>query len=67
MLGARNVYRVYHDTDAVPMLPIFPFCHIPVGETAYLLRGPGALVSLSAHSSILMANLLANAAGLACQ
>jgi len=48
-LGARNVYRVYHDTDAVPMLPIFPFCHIPVGETAYLLRGPGALVSLSAH------------------
>ncbi|WP_269582088.1 lipase family protein [Roseibium sp. Sym1] len=48
-LGARNVYRVYHDTDPVPMVPIFPFCHIPVGEVAYLLRGPGALVSVSAH------------------
>ncbi|MEM5585141.1 lipase family protein [Roseibium sp. AS2] len=48
-LGTRNVYRVYHDTDPVPMVPIFPFCHIPVGEVAYLLRGPGALVSVSAH------------------
>ena len=48
-LGARNVFRVYHDTDVVPMLPIFPFCHIPVGEVSYLLRGPGTLVTIDAH------------------
>ena len=26
-LGAENIYRVYHSTDVVPMVPVYPFAH----------------------------------------
>ena len=49
MLGSRNIYRVYHHTDPVPMVPVFPYSHVPYEETAYLMRGPGTLISIEAH------------------
>jgi hypothetical protein len=48
-LGSRNIYRVYHHTDPVPMVPVFPYSHVPYEETAYLMRGPGTLISIEAH------------------
>jgi hypothetical protein len=48
-LGADNIYRVYHDTDLVPMVPVFPYSHMPYGGNAYRLKGPGTLVSIEAH------------------
>lgn len=48
-LGAENIYRVYHDTDMVPMVPLFPYSHLPYGDNAYRLKGPGTLVSIPAH------------------
>jgi len=49
-LGERNIYRCYHDTDPVPMVPIFPYFHVPYGSNAYRLKGPGKLISIDAHS-----------------
>jgi triacylglycerol lipase len=49
-LGEQNIYRCYHDTDPVPMVPIFPYFHVPYGSNAYRLKGPGKLVSIEAHS-----------------
>lgn len=49
-IGNENIFRAYHDTDPVPMLPIFPYCHAPSGSQGYLMRGSGAVVSFSAHS-----------------
>jgi triacylglycerol lipase len=48
-LGAANIHRAYHHTDLVPMVPVFPFAHIPADQLAGCLRGTGALVSVSAH------------------
>jgi len=48
-LGAGNIYRAYHDTDPVPMVPPFPYTHIPYGSNAYRLKGAGTLVSVPSH------------------
>jgi len=49
-LGRSNIYRVYHHTDPVPMIPVFPFSHVPFEQPAYRMRGPGTLVSVAAHA-----------------
>lgn len=49
-LGAQNIYRVYHDTDPVPMVPIFPYGHCAAGEQGYLLKGTGMVISPGSHS-----------------
>ncbi|GAB2515054.1 lipase family protein [Microbulbifer agarilyticus] len=37
-IGPENIYRVYHQTDPVPMVPTWPFHHIPDGgEGDFLL------------------------------
>lgn len=43
-LGRDNIYRVYHDTDPVPMAPVFPYAHCPVGKSGYLLKGSGMVI-----------------------
>jgi len=48
-LGADAIHRVYHDTDLVPMVPVYPYSHVPWHETAYRMKGPGKLVSIEAH------------------
>jgi len=48
-LGEGNIYRAYHDTDPVPMIPVFPYFHIPYGSNAYRLKGAGTLISVPSH------------------
>ena len=48
-LGADAIHRVYHDTDLVPMVPVYPYSHVPWRDTAYRMKGPGKLVSIDAH------------------
>ena len=33
-IGAANMYRVYNPTDVVPMVPIFPYAHVPLPGVA---------------------------------
>lgn len=47
-LKARNIYRVYHSTDVVPMVPVYPFTHSPTNHCGYQLPSKG-FVSFSAH------------------
>ena len=49
-LGAQNIFRVYHDTDLVPMVPVFPYSHMPTGHNGYMMQGSGTIVSIAAHS-----------------
>jgi hypothetical protein len=37
-LVANNIYRVYHRTDPVPMVPTWPFFHVPNTELGYLVE-----------------------------
>ncbi|NJN48186.1 MAG: lipase family protein [Candidatus Competibacteraceae bacterium] len=48
-LGRENIFRAYHHTDPVPMVPVFPYAHVPYEEEACLLRGSGTLLSVNAH------------------
>jgi triacylglycerol lipase len=48
-LGAEHIYRAYHDTDPVPMVPVFPYSHVPYDSNAYRLKGPGTLVNVQSH------------------
>jgi triacylglycerol lipase len=48
-LGSQNIFRAYHHTDPVPMVPVFPYSHVPHEDKAYLMNGPGMLISLAAH------------------
>ena len=48
-LGAGNIHRAWHDTDPVPMVPIFPYSHVPYGSQAHAMKGPGKRVNVDAH------------------
>ncbi|CAH0992048.1 hypothetical protein SIN8267_02163 [Sinobacterium norvegicum] len=37
-LGSSNIHRVYHKTDPVPMVPTWPFVHVPNNDSDYLLN-----------------------------
>lgn len=47
-IKAHNIYRVYHATDVVPMIPVFPFAHPPFWDIGYQLPS-SSLISLAAH------------------
>lgn len=40
-IGAGNIYRVYHQTDPVPMVPTWPFFHVPDGGDGDFLLPSG--------------------------
>lgn len=45
-----NIFRVYHPADPVPMVPLFPFLHVPHGQGAYQLACNDILpIAPSAH------------------
>ncbi|AWF79621.1 hypothetical protein BTJ40_01560 [Microbulbifer sp. A4B17] len=48
----KNIYRVYHKTDVVPMVPMWPFYHLPYGEKAYCLNSPGNSPSGEYHKMV---------------
>jgi triacylglycerol lipase len=47
-----SIYRVYHPSDPVPMIPLFPFLHLPTGPGTALQVSNDIhnLVSSDAHS-----------------
>jgi len=49
-LGAANIYRVYHSTDPVPMIPLYPFVHAPVPGNGYHLLSSESLLSAEAEA-----------------
>lgn len=48
-LGAGNIHRVSATSDPVPMIPLFPFCHMPFEGAGNIINSPG-LVSVAAHN-----------------
>ncbi|MBB3167500.1 lipase family protein [Simiduia aestuariiviva] len=44
-----DIYRVFHKTDVVPMVPIWPFFHVPLKNHSYCLNSPGSLPSGEFH------------------
>jgi pimeloyl-ACP methyl ester carboxylesterase len=48
-----NIFRVYHPADPVAMVPLFPFLHVPYGQSAYQLACNGAeRIRGSAHKMV---------------
>jgi len=48
-LGVDNIKRVYHGTDPVTMVPVFPFAHAPHNGRAYYLPYTGIVINPAAH------------------
>lgn len=49
-LGVGHLFRVYHGSDPVPMIPVFPFRHVPVDTAALAVRtNERSLISINAH------------------
>lgn len=48
-LNSANIYRVYHKTDPVPMVPTWPFFDIPNTSIGYLLHSPVAAIPWEYH------------------
>lgn len=48
-IKAENIYRVYHRSDPVSMIPLFPFFHAPALSTDITLPWRGCFISSSAH------------------
>lgn len=39
-ITAGNIYRVYHQTDPIPMVPTWPFYHVPTSSADYAIWSP---------------------------
>lgn len=48
-LGAARIFRVYHRTDMVPCIPIWPFVHTPSSGQNYYLPSPGIVPLAKFH------------------
>lgn len=48
-VGSENIYRVYNQSDVVPLVPIYPFVHSPRNESGLLVKTAGSLFSIDAH------------------
>ncbi|QUX90357.1 lipase [Marinomonas sp. A3A] len=44
-----EIFRCIHNTDPVPMIPIWPFYHAPYKGKEYVLSNSGGLIEFSAH------------------
>jgi len=40
-IGDANIFRAYHKTDVVSMVPVWPFMHVPEPGRSYYLASPG--------------------------
>jgi triacylglycerol lipase len=49
-LTPDNIFRVSHPADPVPMIPLFPFWHLPFGSDGLTIANTSnALISVDAH------------------
>lgn len=51
-LGRNNIFRVYHGTDPVTMIPVFPYWHAPTNSNGLYLPFGGVVMNLSAHKML---------------
>lgn len=50
-IGADQIFRVYHSSDPVPMIPLFPFFHMPFGSPGLQVHSQlGGLINADAHA-----------------
>lgn len=49
LLKPGNVHRVYHATDPVPMVPLYPFCHPPLPGYGHFMGSTNSILSAGAH------------------
>jgi len=62
-LVADNIYRVYHKTDPVPMVPTWPFSHVPTSDADYLINSPVSVPPWKYHFMEHYIKSVENAAG----
>jgi hypothetical protein len=55
---AENIYRAHHQTDPIPMVPTWPFYHVPASTVGYLIYSPVATKPWEYH---LMKHYIASA------
>lgn len=48
-LISGNIYRVCHSTDPVPMVPTWPFYHVPFDNPGYVVESPLAIKPWEYH------------------
>ena len=48
-LNNTGIFRVYHATDPVPMVPIFPFLHPPLPGYGHFVPSNESIISAAAH------------------
>ncbi|MGQ9427035.1 lipase family protein [Gilvimarinus sp. F26214L] len=48
-LGAQNIHRVFHTTDPVPMVPIYPYVHNPMPGFGLRVMSENPILSGEAH------------------
>jgi hypothetical protein len=48
-VGKQNIFRVYHATDPVPMVPVFPYTHPPLPGFGHYVGSSESIVSADAH------------------
>ena len=48
-LGKQNIHRVFHTTDPVPMVPVFPYVHSPLPGLGHRIKSDQLVISGEAH------------------
>lgn len=48
-VGKQNIYRTYHATDPVPMVPLFPFIQPPVPGFGHYIPSSEGILTAEAH------------------
>ncbi|WP_111643066.1 lipase family protein [Marinimicrobium alkaliphilum] len=51
-LTSANIHRVYHRTDPVSLVPLYPFMHAPFRETGHYIHSNEPLLSGVAHGMV---------------
>jgi len=49
-LGKNNIFRAYHPTDPVPMIPLYPFVHPPMPGFGHYIPFGESVISKDAHN-----------------
>jgi hypothetical protein len=48
-LGKNNIHRVFHTTDPVPMIPVFPYVHSPLPGLGHRINSDHLIHTAEAH------------------
>ena len=48
-MDAKNIHRVFHTTDPVPMIPIYPYSHSPLPGYGHRIKSNQKIHTIEAH------------------